>query len=509
MNAKKSVVANTIYLNAKAAVTTIVSLFSTRIVLNTLGASDFGVYGTVAGSVTMLALLNSALTLATQRYMNFALGKNDIKEQKQIFNNSILLHIALGVVIVLAMETLFYPLFNGILSIPGDRIGVAKVLYHLMCVSTFFTIITVPYDALINAHEDFFYYSVVGVIESLLKLFSALILIWIAVDKLFIYGLLLALISIGLMVVMRIYCRKKYTECDFAPRVYYDKPVLKELSSFAGWRFIGVFAQFFGNHGSNILMNHFWGTIVIAAKNIGDQVGGQLYVVSSNMMRAFNPVIVKAESKGDTNHMLQLSMQACRFGFLLYLVVAIPFAVAMPHVLVLWLKNVPDWAVLFCQLQIVRMLLEQIVTPLYTTLSAKGDIKLASIFDLVFGVATFFILWLFYQQGFSPEYHYYVSILVMVICPAITKLWLCRKICGLSLRVFALEVLLPCVAASCVSFGGCYNLAKFFLPLPAFVLNCLLSLIVVLLLGLKQQELKYMGDRIITLIYEKVFKKNI
>lgn len=508
MNANKSVVANTIYLNIKAAVTTIVSLFSTRIVLNALGASDFGVYGTVAGSIAMLALLNSALTLATQRYLNFALGKGGLIELKQVFNNSILLHIALGVIIVLAMEALYYPLFHGILSIPEDRVGVAKLLYHLMCVSTFFTIITVPYDALINAHEDFLYYSIVGIIESLFKLISALVLLWIAVDKLFVYGLLIALISIVLMVVMRLYCRKKYIESVFSPRDYYDRTVLKELASFAGWRFIGVFAQFFGNHGSNILMNHFFGTIVIAAKNIGDQIGGQLYVVSSNMMRAFNPVIVKAESKGDTNYMLHLSMQACRFGYLLYLVVAIPFLVAMPQVLELWLKNVPEWAVLFCQLQIIRMLLEQLGGPLYTTLSAKGDIKLASIYDLVLGVATFFILWLCYNQGQSPEYHYYISIVFMVICAMLTKLLLCKRICGLSFRAFAKEVLLPCISTSSVSFACCYGLAKIMLPLPAFIINCLLSLIVVLLVGFKHSELKLMKDKITQILHEKIFEKN-
>lgn len=484
----KNVAKNTIYLNIKAAVTTIVSLFTTRIVLNALGASDFGVYGTVSGSIAMLAMLNSALTVSTQRFMNFALGKNDEREQKQVFNNSMVLHIGLGFLIVLLMESMYYFLFSGILTIPENRIGVAKTLYHLMCVSTFFSIITVPFDALINAHEDFYYYSIVGIAESLLKLFTALLVVRIAADKLFVYGFLLALISIFMMVIMQIYCKRKYAECVFSPKLYFNKCVLKDISAFAGWRFIGVFANFFGNYGSNILMNHFFGTLMIAAKNIGDQVGGQLYLVSSNMMRAFNPVIIQAESKGDTKHMLHLSMQACRFGYLLYLVVAIPFIVSMCFVLELWLKNVPDWAVLFCQLQILRILLEQLCTPMYTSLVAKGNLRDVSIYDFVLGIATFFVLWLCYYNGSGAEYHYYISILLMVILSMIMKLYLCKRICGLSILDFLREVIIPCGLASIVLYVICYSVSFVFSPIWTLLLNVALAVVVIFYFGLKDVE---------------------
>lgn len=484
----KSVVKNTIYLNIKAAVTTIVSLFTTRIVLNALGASDFGVYGTVAGSIAMLAMLNSALTVSTQRFMNFALGKNDENEQKQVFNNSMVLHIGLGLVIVLLMESMYYFLFSGVLTIPEDRIGVAKILYHLMCISTFFSIITVPFDALINAHEDFYYYSIVGIVESLLKLLTAILIIRIDADKLFVYGFFLALISILMMVIMQIYSKRKYAECVFSPKLYFNMQLLKAISSFAGWRFIGVFAQFFGNHGSNILMNHFFGTIMIAAKNIGDQVGGQLYLVSSNMMRAFNPIIIKAESKGDTQQMLHLSMQACRFGYLLYLVVAIPFIVSMSFVLELWLKNVPDWAVLFCQLQILRILLEQLCTPMYTSLVAKGNLRDVSIYDFVLGVATFFVLWLCYYNGSGAEFHYYISILLMAIFSTIMKLYFCKKICGLSILDFHREVIIPCGIATIVLYVICYSVSFVFSPVWSILVNFALATLGIFYLGLKKEE---------------------
>ena len=142
---QKNVIKNTIYLNIKTAITTILSLFSTRIVLNALGAEDFGIFGIVAGSIAMLGMLNSAMTLSTQRFMNFAIGKNDEVEKRKVFNNSIILHLYIGIIIVILIESLYYPLFNGILSIPDNRIDIAKQLYHFMCISTFFTIIPLIY----------------------------------------------------------------------------------------------------------------------------------------------------------------------------------------------------------------------------------------------------------------------------------------------------------------------------------------------------------------------------
>ena len=291
-----------------------------------------------------------------------------------------------------------------------------------------------------------------------------------------------------MMVIMQIYCKRKYAECIFSPQLYFNKYVLKDISVFAGWRFIGVFANFFGNHGSNILMNHFFGTIMIAAKKIGDQVGGQLYLVSSNMMRAFNPVIIKAESKGDTRHMLHLSMQACRFGYLLYLVVAIPFIVSMSFVLELWLKNVPDWAVLFCQLQILRILLEQLCTPMYTSLVAKGNLRDVSIYDFVLGVATFFVLWFCYYNGSGAEFHYYISILLMAILSMIIKIYLCKKICGLSIIGFYREVVVPCGLASIVLYLICYSVSFVFSPIWTMLVNVALAGLGIFYMGLKKYE---------------------
>ena len=496
----KGVFKNTIYLNIKTVISTIVGLYSTRLILNALGSEDFGVYGTVAGAIALFSMFSSALTVTTQRFMTFSLGKGNVNEQKVVFTNTIILHVILGLIIVAILESLYYPMFHGIINIPDNRVHTAKLIYQFMCFSSFFTIITVPFDALINAHEDFLYYSIVGIIESTLRLGVAFLITYCFVDKLFFYGLLLALISVSLMIIMRVYCKRKYIECEFSLSKYYNKMSLLQITKFALWQSVGSFAGFFGSHCSNLLLNHYFGTIVIAAKSIGDQVASQLYVVSSNMMRAFNPVIVKAESEGNTEYMLELSMKASRFGYMLYLVFAIPFCFSMPFLLEIWLKNVPKWAVLFCQLQIIRMLLEQITTPLYTSLVAKGNIRIANLSELFFGVATFFLLWIVYLNGGGPQYHYYVSILLLVVAVLFVRLFLCMRICGLVLKDYFLKVLLPCAVASIITCWACYALMGLLSGVYLFLANCLACLVLIYVFGFNKSERTYLYSKILNVI---------
>ena len=193
---KKRIVLNTFFLYAKTFTTMIISLFSTRLVLEALGKMDFGIYGTVAGAIAMMEALNLSMAEATQRFINHAEGGNDKKRLLQIFTNSIIIHIIIGLFIVLVIISFYYPLFNSILNIPDDRLLAAKTIYFFMAISSFFTIITVPYDALINAHENFLFYSVVSIIVSILKLAAAFSLFHCMQDRLIYYGLLLTIITI-------------------------------------------------------------------------------------------------------------------------------------------------------------------------------------------------------------------------------------------------------------------------------------------------------------------------
>lgn len=438
----------------------IISFVSTRIILEGLGAMDYGIYGTVGGAIVMLETLNLAMTQATQRFMNYAEGKGDKDHLLSIFNNTVLLHIGLGMIILLLMGVLFYPLFNGIFNIPDERIEAAKFIYLFLAVSAFFTVITVPYDAMINAHEDFLYYSIVSIVIAILKLGAAYAVVVYFSDRLILYGFLMAVITIINMFIMRIYCRVKYQECHFSPRRYADATVAKEIGIFAGWNFVGAFANMAGNHGSTILMNHFFGPVLIAAKNIGDQICTQVAVLTHNMTKALNPVIVKSEGSGDRQTMIRLSYNSCRFSYLLYLVLAVPFMLNTEPLLAIWLKEVPDWAVLFCQLQVLRTLFEQLFSPLRMSLMAQGSVKQVNIIDLLLGILTFGILWALYEIGFSAEWHYYISILLLVFMSGAAKIYLCKGICGMHVDDYMRSAILPCVFVTLVSSVGAYILQQ-------------------------------------------------
>lgn len=442
---RKRIVVNTFFLYAKTLITMIISFVATRLILEALGVVDFGIYGTVGGAIVMLEALNGAMTQATQRFMNYEGGKGDGEKLISIYNNTLVLHIGLSILIVVMLCALYFPFFNGIFNIPQERILAAKYIYFFLAVNAFFTIVTVPYDAMINAHEDFLFYSVESIVIALLKLGVAIAIIFYLNDKLILYGLLMTIIAAINLLLMAIYCKKKYDECTFKPKQYVNLKTSKEIGIFAGWNFVGAFANMAGNHGSTILMNHFFGPILITAKNIGDQICTQVAVLTNNMTKALNPVIVKSEGSGDRRTMINLSYKSCRFSFLMYLVLAVPFIFNTEPLLAIWLKKVPQWAVLFCQLQVIRTLFEQWFTPLRMTLMAEGSVKQVNLIDLLLGIVTFLILWVLYAIGFSAQWHYYISILILVFLSGVFKVKLCNRICNMKIKDYMYNVILPCV----------------------------------------------------------------
>ena len=491
---KRRIIKNTLFLYLKVIVNTIVLLYSTSLILNALGVIDYGIYGVVGGVIAMLGYLNTAMAKTTQRFLSFAEGKRDKAKQKVVFNTSVMLHLGIGVSIFILMEAFYYPLFYGILNIPEERMAAAQFIYHMMAVSTLFTILTVPYDATINAHEDLVYYGIVGVFEALLKLAVAFIVVYAMIDKLILYGVLMTTISVLMMIIMRIYCHQRYEECVFFPKKYYCNRSAIEMGKFAGWNLVGTFSGIAGNYGTGLLMNHVFGTVVIAAQTIANQIGGALNVFSSNMIKAINPVIVKAEGEGKRSNMLDLSLAGCRYSFFLYTLFAIPCLLEADYVLKLWLKNVPDWAVLFCRLQILRTMLEQLTNALGMALMAEGHIMKINIVNLVLSILTFISLYLLYSFGFLPYWHFIISIIFMVIIESCFKIYYCSRYCHLSIKYIIRNVFVRCVLCAVIPFlVGLYFVSEFegqgFLRLCLTSVICTTILIMVLFsIGMNKQE---------------------
>lgn len=375
MNAANRVALNTIILYGRMLLTMGITLYSTRLVLNALGSIDYGIFNLVAGIIIMLSFLNSAMATSSQRYLSFYQGRNDLQKQKGVFTNSFFLHIVIGFFIVILLEVAGLFLFNGFLNIPADRIESARIIYHYMAVTVFFTVISVPFNGLLIAHENMWWVAFVNIIETLLKLGIALLLYVVATDKLVIYGVLTASVGIVSFFMYVFFCLRKYPECTFKGVMRPEKGFVKELSSFAGWNTFGALCGIGRNEGLALILNLFFGTVVNAAYGVANQVSSQLLFFSRTMLRALNPQIMKSEGAGDRERMLRLSMMASKFGFFLLSIFAIPIIFEMPAILTFWLKNVPPHTVVFCRLILVGALTNQLTIGLQSAMQAYGDIK--------------------------------------------------------------------------------------------------------------------------------------
>jgi O-antigen/teichoic acid export membrane protein len=439
------VIKNTGILYMKMGITIFISLYTTRLILDSLGIIDFGIFNVVGGAITMLTFLNAAMASATQRFMSYAEGEGKIDKQKSIFNVSLILHFAIAFIVGIVLEIAGLFFFNGVLSIAESRLYAAQTIYQFMIVSTMFTIMTVPYDAVLNAHENMLYYAIVGIVESILKLVVAFIIVYILSDKLIVYGLLMACISLVVMISMRVYCHRKYNECVIAPKQYFDRGLFKEMTSFAGWSFIVSATSMVGNYGLGILLNHFFGAVLNAAAAVAAQLNGQLLGFSSTMMKALNPAIVKTEGGGKRQNMLKMSLMGCKFSFFLFAFFAIPFLLETPYVLNVWLKNVPEWTVLFCRFAILRTLIEQLTLPLNTAIAAQGNIRRVSTIKSMLNLIPLPLIYLSFSFGGQPYMMYVISIIFWSFIEGYLTIYFTLKNCNLNLSDYLNSVLYKCL----------------------------------------------------------------
>ncbi|TCK84940.1 MATE family efflux transporter [Albibacterium bauzanense] len=434
------VVLNTVILYGRMLITMGITLYSTRLVLNTLGSTDYGIFNLLAGIITMLSFLNTAMATSTQRYLSFYQGTDNISMQKRIFTNSFFLHIIIGGVIVLILEILGLFLFDGVLNIPQNRIEQAKIIYHFMSLTVFFTIITVPFTGTLIANENMLWIAIVNILETLLKLIIAISLYYVTFDKLVFYGFFTAGISIISFFLFSVYCFRRYKECTFKRVFNVDKTLIKELSFFASWNLFGTFCGLGRNQGLGILMNLFYGVIINTSYGIANQVSGQLKFFSATLLQAINPQIMKSEGADDRERMLRLSMIGSKFSFFLLALFAIPCIFEMEQILQLWLKNVPEYAVVFCDLILIATLVNQLTIGLQSAFQATGKVK---VYQAIVGTILLFNLpfsYILLKQGF-PVYSVLICYIVLEAIACMVRVVLLKIIAGLSIKEYMERVL--------------------------------------------------------------------
>lgn len=445
MSTASRVIKNTGYLYVKMGVTVFLSLLTTRLVLNSLGDSDFGLFNIVGGAIGMLGFLNSTMANATQRFMSYAEGEGNLEKKRKVFNISVVLHLCVALLTAVILFSLMYPLFNGILVIEPSRVPAAKIVFCSLVFSTMLTIINVPYDSVMNAHENMLYYSVIGILEALLKLGVALACVYTPSDKLVVYGVLMAAIPLVTLTVMKVYCHRKYEECVLAPARYWDGALVRRIASFSGWNFLTAVTSLVSAQGLGLVLNNFFGTVLNAAQGIAHQLSGQLSSFSLNMMKALNPVIVKNAGSGDRKSMVEATIAGCKFSTLLVVVFAVPFIIEMPYILRLWLKNVPDWAVLFCQLQLVNTVILQMAHGASTAVYAQGDIKEYAVYKSLMNILPIIVTYISFKLGGGPCWLYIPMLVFGAVGGDIVIVVYAGIKCGMSPALFLRRVLLPVV----------------------------------------------------------------
>lgn len=444
MSTAKRIIKNTGFLYAKMCITMFISLYTTRLILNSLGASDFGIFNIVGGAISMLGFLNAAMASATQRFMSYSEGEGNKEKQKSIFNVSFVLHFGISFIVGLGLLIAGYFFFNGILNIPEERIFAAKVIYGSLIVSTMFTVMTVPYDAIMNAHENMKYYAIVGVFESFLKLAVAFACIYTQYDKLIVYGVLMACIPFITLTIMRVYCHRHYEECIIAPYAYWQKSLMKEMTSFAGWNLFQTASAMITNYGLGIILNIYYGTMLNAAQGIANQLNGQMGVLTNNISKAVSPIIVKSAGRKEEKKMMNVSFFFSKIFFVITSMMLVPFLMFGEVVLKWWLKEVPPYTNIFLILIILVSITEIFLNSLGQMISAIGRIKYVSFFRSFSTLLCLPTILLLFYCNFPPHVMYIVLLLKTIINIGIS-LYYSSLYYKLSVKLYFNNVLLRCV----------------------------------------------------------------
>ena len=413
-NAGNKVAINTIVLYVKFFFTALFSLFTVRFLIDSLGVENYGIYTLVAGVITLLTFINSAMTVATQRYLSFHQGVNDLVMQKKIFKNSILLHLCIAIFLAFILFLIKSFLFDGFLNIANDKINMAIILYYGMIVSVFFTIISVPFNAILVSNENLFTDSLILIFKSIfMLLISIMIGFFPDLYRLGIFGALIGLLNVFVFIFYVFYCFKKYQECTFRSEL--DFSVLKELAVFALWNLYTNLCYVLNTQGINVLINKFYGTNMNAAYGIAFQVNSQIKNLSQSLLSAINPQIMKSEGMSNRERTLKTSVIASKFGFFLVSIAAVPCFYIMPDLVKLWLGVVPDDVVMFCLYFLIVTLINQLTIGITPAVQAVGKIKK---FQISIGTTALTLLplsYLFLSNNYFVESVFFIMIFIEIV----------------------------------------------------------------------------------------------
>lgn len=501
-NRTSRVAKNTVMLYIRMAFTMFVSLYTSRVVLNTLGVVDYGINNVVGGTVAFLTFLVFSMNTATQRFLNVAMGKKDEEEVRHVFSISVTIHFIILLLVLIIGEAVGLWLLYNKLVIPADRMTAAFWLFQFTMVSTCTTIMSIPYNAEVIAHEKMGIYAWLSILDVVLKLIVVFLLVLSPVDKLITFGFLTMCTFILNRTLYTIYCKRNFKECKYS--IHFPRKLFKEMVVFASWDLFGVFAWACATQGATILLNMFFGPTVNAARGIAGTVLGAVKGFSSNFTTALNPAITKAYASKDYGYMNKLMFSGSKLVFILLFTIMLPLFIKCHYVLELWLKIVPDYSVSFIRILLVQTLIVTMWTPLFVSGLATGKIKSFGLITSCLNICQIVVCYVILKCNASPV-TVVSALAVWEIMAYSMQFYTLSRLIEFKYTDYLFEVELRSLSVIVVSATLSYPILvqfkdNFFMLMTACVITTIFSLSFSYLLLLNKIEKTFVKNKIISII---------
>lgn len=469
------IISNTGILYLRMGIGIITAFYTTKLLLATLGSSSYGCFMLIISIILTASFINNGLAITTHRFLSFHLGKKNITLQKKIFNNCILLHVGVAILTFIILEIGSFFLFDGFLKIQENLIYEAKLIFHILAVSSFFSIVSVPFVACIISHEHIFFMSLVQIIESIIRLVVAIALIYFFENKLVTYVFLISLFPLLSLVAYTIYAHKNFDEFNVRARFSFDPKIIKEITTFTGWNLFGSFCGILREEGINVILNVFLGTTTVnAAYGISTQVKNQVSNLSHNLLKSFNPQIMKNAGGNDFEKMLKLTFSASKIGFFIVSMVAVPIIYEIKPILHFWLGTYPKYAPEICNLVLLSVILNQLTAGIPSAIQAKGQIRMYQISIGVLMLTNPIIAYLLLRYQYNPIF-VFSSFAIIELIGCFIRVYIANKVLSLSIKGFLYNVVLKEVTPMCLLISICFLCVHFFNFKYRFLMTLFLS----------------------------------
>lgn len=491
---------NTLLLYFRSLFLILISLYTSRVILQSLGVSDYGIYNVVGGVVTMFTMISSSMSSASQRFITYALGEGDFERLKKIFSTSMTLHIIIGALVFLLIEIFGVWFLYAKLNIPDNRLDVAFWVLQTSIATLFVNIISVPYNSVIIAHEKMSAFAYISILEAVLKLFIAFALLWSPVDRLILYSILMFLTALLIRIIYTVYSQRKFEETRNV-KLGLEHGLFKDMFSFAGWNLFGNGSLLLRNQGVDIILNLFFGVTVNAAKGICNQVQTAVFQFVSNFQTAVTPQLTMSVAQQDLERTHSLIIKGGRFSFYMLSFFCVPLIVSAPEVMSLWLVEIPNYTVVFIQWTLIYLLLDSLSRFLMNAVLAYGKIKK---YQIVVGgtkLLTLPLVYVWLLSGGSPLAGILANIIIEIFCLA-QRLYFNSKYNGLSWNGYIVKTVLPCWIVFSMALIPSFIL-RLYISTNLFFLaisSLLITTLVIGLFGLKKDERQMIFAKATTII---------